>query len=668
MRLARSASHALLTLVTSVFDWRVGGLLVVFVLLLVAAAQAPLRYPIEIGRPDGPGSDQPLARGFHAADDGPNGPFRWSGDLSFVRLPGMGQRALIVRLSTLPITEEVARVGPQVIEIASSGQPLGTMPVRLLGSEAAWLVPPAPGGAGEHVIELRSTTFVPEGDTRRLGTPVGAMVVTPVGLALPRGPEVVRWLLAALVCWVALRHTGLSPNAAALGLALGIAAVALASALDPPRASLGAAPTLTAALLGLGLVVAVRGGLPTLFRALQVPPSARVICVLTVLALLVFGFRYGGKIYPGAMPGDIQFHINRFEELVRGTLFLDARNRGVSFPYPPALYLILAPFALLGIAPRALLQVGGAVADALSPVAVYLLAVSALGGWRPQRERAGLAAAAMYGASGAGVLATWWNFSTHIFTQFALLILLCALVLLWRQRAPLGWVSVGVLFVAQCIVSLGHFGFWINTALLGGVVVLLLIWRGGNIARPPLRSLTAAVLAAQLVCAALFYSAYADRFRQQFEALAAGTDAAAGSSAEAFAVYWQTLLYAGLHDHLGLFLAPLGLVGVALLMARTPRPARGVPDLPLALMVGTLAVVALFTLLPLVSGANLATRWLSFSAWVFAVGAAVGAQHVWRLRRAGRIALVTIAIYVVWVAARLWLEALAWRVRPPEPF
>jgi hypothetical protein len=497
---------------------------------------------------------------------------------------------------------------------------------------------------------------------------VGTMVITPVGMALPRGPEVVRWLLTALVCWIALRHTGLSPDAAALGLSLGIVAVALASALDPPRAALGAAPALTAALLGLALVIAVRGGLPTLFRAVQVPPSARVICVLSVLALLVFGFRYGGKIYPGAMPGDIQFHVNRFEELVRGTLFLDARNRGVSFPYPPALYLILAPFTLLGIEPRVLLQVGGAVADALSPIAIYVIAVSVLGGWRPQRERAGLTAAAVYGASGAGVLATWWNFSTHIFTQFALLILLCALVLLWRQRASLGWVSFGVLFVAQSVVSLGHFGFWINTALLGGAVGLLLIGRGGNLARPPLRSLTVAVLSAQFVCAALFYSAYADRFRQQFEALAAGTDTAAGSSAESFAVYWQTLLYAGLHDHLGFFVAPLGLVGVALLAARTPHPSRCRPELPLLLMVGTLAVVALFTLLPLVSGANLATRWLSFSAWIFAVGGAIGAQRVWRLGRAGRVALVAIAIYVAWVAARLWLEALAWRVRPPEPF
>ena len=164
---------------------------------------------------------------------------------------------------------------------------------------------------------------------------------------------------------------------------------------------------------------------------------------LLLIIVIVFATRYGGKIYPDSMPGDIGFHANRFAETVWGQVMLVSRNRGVDFPYPPAFYLILAPFTLLDIDRRALLHLGAALLDAFSPLLVYTLMMALI--LKPQDERLrrnssdpfplSLVAAALYGLAPAGYLTTWWNFSTHIFTQCAHLLLITLLVLFWK---PIG--------------------------------------------------------------------------------------------------------------------------------------------------------------------------------------------------------------------------------------
>jgi hypothetical protein len=85
-------------------------------------------------------------------------------------------------------------------------------------------------------------------------------------------------------------------------------------------------------------------------------------------------------------------------------------------------------------------------------------------------------------------------------------------------------------------------------------------------------------------------------------------------------------------------------------------------------MAGTFVIALFFAVLPFVSGSTLSTRWLMFAAWAFAVGAAAAVPLLWRSGRAGRWLVLAIGGYVVWVRATIWLEALAWRIRPPEPF
>src|SRR5262249_38524514 len=211
----------------------------------------------------------------------------------------------------------------------------------------------------------------------------------------------------------------------------------------PGAVALGVAAAL---LLGGWL----RPALATLYRRVASPIAPPARRWLMLMALLVLATRYGGKIYPDAMWGDIGFPTNPYAEVLQGLGLLISRNRGVDFPYPPAFYLLLAPFSLLGVDKRVLLQLGGALLDAASPFLVYTLAMSI--DQRPMMNdhmsvnsarsvvschstswRRGVIAAGIYSLSASGYMIAWWNFSTHTFSQFAHLLLITVLVTLWPK-------------------------------------------------------------------------------------------------------------------------------------------------------------------------------------------------------------------------------------------
>jgi hypothetical protein len=43
-------------------------------------------------------------------------------------------------------------------------------------------------------------------------------------------------------------------------------------------------------------------------------------------------------------------------------------------------------------------------------------------------------------------------------------------------------------------------------------------------------------------------------------------------------------------------------------------------------------------------------------------------RRLWRRGWAGRVAVAAMAAFVLWNTAALWLGAMLWRIRPPEPF
>jgi hypothetical protein len=727
------------------------GLLALFVLLLTLVAQLPQRYVIDVGREDGPGSDLPLVRGMFPVEESPFGVFRWTTEQSSVQLPGFGQRALALMLRTLPVSDEVATRGARELELWSSGRQIASLPVRQSGAIYRVLIPPPADMSGDHQIEVRSVTVTPSGDRRAIGTPLTTVIIAvESGPALPPWRSILGWSVAGLILWITLRQAGfagtdvLTIMAPLLGLAV------CGAWFDPPRFASGVAPALIALVIGWMLVVALRAAPHTLRRAglalvavttalwlieWQGPmidlgraaASVRAATGLAALAFLsaaairpaltgalarlgvtipathrrwllliiviVFATRYGGKIYPDSMPGDIGFHANRFAETVWGRVMLVSRNRGVDFPYPPAFYLILAPFTLLDIDRRALLHLGTALLDAFSPLLVYTLTTAVIS--KPHNERLrrnssdpfpiSLIAAALYGFTPAGYLTTWWNFSTHIFTQFAHLLLITTLVLFWKpiggaasvRRSPpdaahSAALLCAMLVIAQLLVYLGHFGFWMNMSLLGGFGLAVLLATVHRRRAVPVRAIVIygiAFVVAQVIAVLFFYSAYTGMFAQQLAATAAGgLTGLAGRAPASFETLWNTLWDAGFRQHYGFFPLALLPAGILWLITRSSG-AENEHRRPAAILaIGTILIAGGFAALPFLSGSTLSTRWLMFSAWLVALSAAIGAAALWRWGWAGRAVTLAAGGYVLWVTVSTWLAALLWRVRPPEPF
>lgn len=740
-------------LLTTLRDGALWRMLALFALLLTLAAQLPLHYAIDVGREDGPGSDLPLVRGMFPVEDSPSGLFRWTTEHAIVRLPGIGQRPLAVTIRVLAVSDEVATRGARELELWSSGQRLTSLPVRQSGAIYRLLIPPPADQTGDYQIAIRSATVIPTGDKRALGTPLTTVTLfAQAGPALPPWRSTLGWLGAALVLWATLRRAGFE-RGVIQAIMLPLLALATVGAwLDPPRFAFGAAPALIALAVAWALVLMLCAAPETLRRAGlalivitvalwlidwrgpeidlgRATAHLRAVAALAALAFLaaaairpaltgtmvrlgievpaahwrwllliviiVFATRYGGKIYPDSMPGDIGFHANRFVDATFGRVLLVSRNRGVDFPYPPAFYLVLAPFTLLDIDRRALLHLGAALLDAFSPLLVYALAMALRRNAGASSHRAvdrsfplPLVAAALYGLAPAGYLTTWWNFSTHIFTQFAHLLLITILVVTWNLTAsppedavakPFSlqpWKRRALLFVAlvmaQLLVYLGHFGFWMNMSLLGGFALATLIVLALRRRRAALQSLTfygVAFVTAQIVAVLFFYSAYAGMFVQQLAATTTGgLTGLAGREPAPFEALWRTLWDAGFRQHYGFFpLAPL-LAGIAWLMNGAAVQSDRYRAPAIILAAGTVIVACGFAALPFFSGSTLSTRWLMFSAWLVAVCAAAGAAALWRQGWAGRLTTLAAGGYVAWVTASMWLAALLWRVRPPEPF
>lgn len=757
-------------------DRRLALTISIFAALLLLAAQFPITYWIDVGREVGPGSDLPLIEGFYPPERDVHGDFRWTTERAAVLLPGLGQRSLQVGIRTFPINEEVARRGPRELELWSGGRLLARLPVRPAGAIYTFVLPPPSDASGDHSFELRSATFVPTGDERAIGTLIGAVwAARTSGPTLPAWRNTLAWLVAALLAWLALRRIGFGPAGAQTLLASALLLASLAAVLDPPRFAFGGAPALTATALawllaitltaepqalltGAVIFTALAGGgwlrnaqvdtitLPAsvamaLFAAaalrpvsanigrrlgVTIPPQAWRWLLLIVL--VVFTTRYAGRLYPESMPGDIGFHANRYVDVVRGRVLLLSRNRGVAFPYPPTFYLLIAPISLLGLERQTILQLVGTLLDALSPLLVYATAAAIetrAGAAAPAPEATApeastpwttlhlpLLAAGIYALSPAGFMMAWWSFSTHIFTQFAHLLLITALVLLWPMFSrrlslaapayrpvqptsgaakPAHWPAsnrpmrfaagaanltfqsdphaVGILsglIVLQTLVYLGHFGFWMNMSLLGGMglAALLIAVLRRRASWRVFRLTLLGFAAAQAIAILLFYSNYTGVFLDQARmTMAGGLTGLAGRAPLDRAHLWRILWEDGMIDHFGFFPLPLALYGLFLLRQHsTPHVVRRV------LIAGTFAIGLVFALLPFLSRSTLSTRWLMFSAWAIAIGAAAGALRLWRLGRAGRFVVIAAGAYTLWLTMLTWLTALAWRVRPPEPF
>ncbi len=618
----------------------------------------PLRYTINVGYAEGWHSDLPLLRDWNTPE--PYGAqaddlsYRWSGEQSSVWLPGLGRRTWLITLDQL-----AASAHPQAADgdFWLSGPDMAVSHPLAAQRRLHVLITPATSAAG--LLYLTAPTFTPPNDPRVLGVPIATLQLEtlpgPIQLPTPR----LLWPLALLaLSWITLRLSGASLRATALAGVLLLILLLAALWSDALRFALAGPPLLIGAAWGVGIGLATRLALPRLLARLELAPAPGFVNGSAWLAGLSMTLRYGGRLYPESMVGDLGFHVNRLQEVTQGLIHLTSRHRGIDFPYPSAVYVLLAPLRLLPLAPTTLVEWSAALCGVLGLLAVALLTLHSL-----RCERTAILAAATYALLAPPFMALWWSFLAHIFAQELVAVLIAVLVVgWWRLGQP--W-SMALTYAMLTLIFLGHFGLWINVSLLLAGLLALGWWRGRNTnARAPLRGLALAFGAAQATALLLFYSAYDELIRDKIaQFLAGGMSAVQGGRP---AIGRQALLASLWHDglvaHYALIGMPLAVLGGVWLTQRRRGHAL------VWVFWGTLAVAGLQSAIPFITASTITTRWLSFCAWAVAIGVAIVLEQLWRRGWRGQ----TLAILLLgWIGSTtlwMWLGALGYRIRPPEPF
>ena len=644
------------------------GLLLVMTIGLFVVAQRPLNYDVAIGQEDRWGADLPFVYDWNTDESSEAVRYRWTGEDSRIVLSGLPRHPFVAELSFLP-ADANPRVAGGIVTLYVSPQTSVDVPLSLGSRTVHMFVADAAVVDGRLDLAIRAPTWTPDNDPRTLGVPVDHFSLVSVADAQSRtliGQAPVSWaffwpLLLLVVTWVPLRRWGASrTQATVLGLIL-VLLLLLANAEDRPRFALAARPVVIGLAWASVWALGLRWGLGGLTRKLAIPASVKLLDLLVLLFFASFALRYIGRLYPLSMPGDLGFHINREHDVLRGLIMLVSRHRGIDFPYPPALYLLLLPLRLLPISADQLVEFTDALFGALGIFPIAYLALAGTG-----EERTARFAAIVYALLAPAMMSLWWSFQPHIFAQELAIWLFAGIV--W------GWTALGtrrgVLFatVELALLFASHFGFYINiSVLLGVVLVVVLIARRRPWvvqARSSFVGLFSAFIYAQIIVLVLFYSSYASLIINKLLAFEEGGMGAVqgGRQAATQAELWRTLWQAGFQIHYATIGVPLAVLGGYYLWSQRHRSI-----VPL-LFGATLAVAVVQAAIPFLTSSTITTRWLSFAAWIIAIGISLVLGILWRYGRAGRLLSIAIVAWIGWTTIFMWVQAMGYRIRPPEPF
>jgi hypothetical protein len=653
----RSAKTVRIWLLT-LGEWPLWLLLGSFMVGALVVGQQPLHYTINLGYEEGWHSDQPLIAGWNTAEPRQARPdelsYRWSGGNSLIRLPGLGRQPLIVGLEQLPAT-----ANPQVStgQLYLSGAQMAVSQSLVNARTLHLLLPPATAEQG--LLHISAPAFTPPNDPRTLGAPIGGLELRPTAQSLRFPPLSLFWPLLMLpLAWISARRWCVSQRDATIG---GMALVVLllaALAGDRLRFALAGGPLLLGALWGLIVGLAALWLMERYAERLGVAPSAWFTRLVALLVCWLMLLRYGGRLYPDSMVGDLGFHVNRQTDVIRGLVLLTSRHRGIDFPYPSAVYVLLAPLRLLPIAPQTLVEWFDALFGALGILPIAYIGLRGL-----RSERSALLATAVYALLAPAMMALWWSFLAHIFTQEAVALLVALVIGCWqRLDRPR---NIALITVGLCLVFFGHFGLFINISVLFAGLLPLLWWRyrSSPHARQVYGLLIAFVLA-ELLALGLFYSAYLGLILTKLaEFQAGGMSQVQGGRAE---IGWQALALSlwrdGLVAHYAIIGVPLALLGGYWLWQQQHG------QILVWLFWGTVAVAVVQGTIPFITASTITTRWLSFCAWVIAIGSALVLEWLWRRGRVGQSLVIAALVWIGGNTMWLWVKALGYRIRPPEPF
>ncbi len=386
----------------------IGGAVLLGVLLCWIALQRPTRFNLNIGgkltvgpagTAEAPLYDAPYLLDVHAAEPAKivittTETYRWTLPEAQIRVPAISGSPMIAQLRLAPPS-----VPTTTLTITLNGAELST-DLAAGPHELYLFVPAAPDGSGSLQIDLAAPMYVLPPDPRGLGVTLYEINVAPVGWRMFAPWALLAALAGVLVCLgVGAALAGLSPRQAGGTVLVSSAALALALAVTRTVITVDAERLFVASAAGLATILAGRG--LALLSGPAVAPERRDLAIVAGLTGLALAIRLAGLRHPQANFSDLYLNVNNLTGLVRGDVIfteeLTCEAGAGRSPYPPGLYIVLAPLLLIFRNPAShhlALQAGGALLDALALPLIWW-AVRALGTAGSTR-RAALWAATLY--------------------------------------------------------------------------------------------------------------------------------------------------------------------------------------------------------------------------------------------------------------------------------
>jgi|GEM_PF-458006 len=684
--------------------WALGLLLLLGLLLWTLAYQVPPSLHLAVGgdsstqrRED----DAPFLAGVNASEPAQKGRFdwwnldagnsyRWVTSAATLKLPGLGGGRWRVTL------------------IAGSGRPDGTPAIStwttgpqtipelvITAAPRAYHILADTSAAGDLRLALQTQPYTAANDPRDLGFVLYDIRVAPLttGPRLP-APAQLGWLAVTLVLIYSLaRRLGsvlrLAPALAPAYLLV----TALLLATHRFALTLFTSTMAGLALSGWGLALLLR--IPYVaHQSLRSPSSARdtratqhdrQYNAIVALVLLACAIRLGGMLHPHARFSDHRLNANNLLEVALGNIYimegLPADAGGGDAPYPPGVYLILAPlqlFAASDIDSRVwIMQSGVALLDSLVPALLWMLLYQAGLG-----TRAAFFGAAFYLAP--APLLVSFSIGEYANIGGQALILPALALLAWSiTRIPTGTTAITAAIAAGDthdeprgytytrwwlpllgVGLLGHLGVALSAGLLLlsagglGVVELARGWmrmKGCHFFR--VGALMRGGMAAIVVVGALYYSA--PTFAPFFAGRLAGTGAS--NSMPEMSLFSAISQIIGntvaRYQQIMPFLAVSGLVGLIgwLLLRQACRRRASLQGLSALLSAWWLGILVAMIGLPLLLDASQGVRWPHFLYPALCLGAGPVLAALWRRGLAGQLVAVTILFTTVSYGLSIWI-------------
>lgn len=646
-----------------IFSVPVLGVCAACLLALVALCQFPQTRTVNVGgttnsvrdREDvGRDDDYLYLRDFHEPEQVGSIDFRWTGARARIVLPtvpGNSSWRGTIRLSGHRPPDEA----PPIVDVLLDGRLVGRFQTVRAYADYTFTYRREALPPDDLEIVLRTTTFAPPGDGRALGVAVDWLTLEPVdaGPGRPLLPTMQYTLMLLGLLGIGgslLARLGAGPWVVAAAAAVATVAILVGERL---RHDLTAVYIQSLFVVATALLVAVllaRPAVRRLFTAGGVALTSRDERLLLGVFLFGAAVHLAGVFYPSFWAHDMGFQQNRLNDVLRGNLLLSTVSAEWGYrrtPYPPALYLLLAPLAAVS-EPSFALRLLPPIVDAASVLPIFYLL-------RRLRvdDPAPILAAFCYTLLPATYQLLWWGFFPNLFGQFVTLVALALVVGHWDDLARPRWclALAGVLTVAL----LSHPGTFVLTlALLPVLAGALTIGQHGR--RRGVAALALACGAAVAIAYALYYRHFAGLLLDQLRAAAVGADVLpAGVSADRS---WVPA-YIGRRVFALPFLLYFTLTwvaGIGLAFARRP--------LGWALLAILLTATA-FAAVHVVAGVWV--RYFVFVSPALAMGTGVALGWLVRRGRWGQVVTYVTLTYGLAAASHFWLGVAVIGKRSPYP-